>query len=95
VIDNGGLTFALRGATPNPSRDGVFTLSFTLPSSEAARLIVVDLAGRRVSDQVISGRGAGTHTIELGRTRPLPVGVYLVRLAQAGRSVGTKVVVTR
>ncbi len=88
-------SFALRGVTPNPTHDGAFTISFTLPTSEPARLAVFDLAGRRIWDQAIGQQTAGPHTFAIDRSEALATGVYLVQLTQAGRSATARVVVSR
>ena len=94
VAANAALSFALRGATPNPSHSGGFTISFALPSADPASLEVFDLAGRRMWGEAVNGR-AGTQTTAVGGSAALPAGVYLVQLTQGGRSATTRVVVSR
>ena len=86
---------ALHGATPNPSRDGALSVSFTLPGASAARIDVVDLAGRHVATASVGSLGAGPHTIALARGRPLANGMYVIRLVAGDRVLTTKAVVTR
>jgi hypothetical protein len=88
-----GLSLALGGAIPNPSRTGVVAIGLVLPADDTASFEVIDLAGRRVASQRLVG--AGSHTIEIGRESPLASGVYVVRLSQQGRSVRTKINVLR
>ena len=95
VVGVPALELSLRGAIPNPSRNGVLFISFTLPNPTPARLVVLDLAGRRVLEEGVGRLGTGNHILQLGRRSPLPDGIYLVRLEQAGRSAGVKVVVMR
>lgn len=64
---------------PNPVA-GPARIAFTLPRSAAARLDVLDLAGRRVLARELTGLEAGPHTIVLDAAARLAPGVYLVRL---------------
>ena len=72
-------------AWPNPARGDV-VLGFSAPPGKA-ELTIVDLAGRRVAT-LFDGAAAGPHEARWnGRAvdgRPLPSGVYLVRLAAGG-----------
>jgi hypothetical protein len=85
---------AIRSIRPNPAR-GVAAITFSLPTSEAARLEVFDIAGRRVTRHDIGAGAAGPRAVEVGRTARLEPGLYLVRLEQAGRSAGARMIVTR
>jgi hypothetical protein len=86
--------FALEGALPNPaSRDLV--IAFSLDSGAPAKLSVVDIAGRRVSERAVGPLGPGRHVLNLGATGRLTPGVYLVRLEQSGRSRFSRVSVVR
>jgi hypothetical protein len=84
--------FALQGVRPNPV-NGPFSVSFSLPSSAPAMLSVVDPSGRRVFEQSVGGLGAGYHVVRFDRN--LPVGVYVVRLAQGSRTLTSKATVVR
>ena len=66
---------------PNPVRSEAQT-SFTIPVASAARMELFDLAGRRVWSKALGQLTPGTHTasIPAGAMRPLPPGVYLVRV---------------
>ena len=70
---------------PNPAH-GEVVLGFSAPPGKA-ELTIVDLAGRRVAT-LFDGAAAGPHEARWnGRAvdgRPLPSGVYLVRLAAGG-----------
>jgi len=77
--------FELEGARPNPSKGSDFTVSFTLATTEPARLEIVDTAGRRMLERDLGSMGPGRHTVELGRELSLRPGIYLLRLTQ-GRS---------
>lgn len=85
---------AIRGITPNPSRNG-FSVRFALAGAGPATLEVVDVTGRRVESREVGHLGAGEHEIAFGRERSFESGVYWVRLVQAGRSLTRKAVVTR
>jgi hypothetical protein len=84
--------FALLGVRPNPAR-GTTRVSFALADGPA-RLELVDLAGRRVRSLGLHG-GAGTRHADLDGLGALRPGLYLVRLAQAGRQATRKLVVVR
>jgi parallel beta helix pectate lyase-like protein len=88
----GGLILA--GVRPNPARSE-FSVVFTLPDASAARIELLDLAGRRLLMRDLGDLGPGSHVVGLPETRALPAGVYIVRLSQGGRSVTTRAVVVR
>jgi len=85
----------LSAARPAPFRDRT-SLSFELAAAGEARLEVFDLRGARVRTLSEGLHTAGRHEIEWraddDRGRPLPAGVYLVRL-QAGSFRGQQKVV--
>jgi hypothetical protein len=91
VLD-GPVAFALHGAQPNPS-SGPLSVHFSLPGGALATLTIVDAAGRRVFEREVGSLGAGAHVVRM--ERPLPVGVYLVRLSQGARAITTKAAVIR
>jgi len=86
--------FGLRLLGPNPSR-GRFAVGFSLPTDAPASLAVFDVAGRIVGNPDLGRSRAGLHTAHFGDADPLPPGVYLVRLMQAGRSATRRAIVTR
>jgi hypothetical protein len=86
--------FALHGITPNPTRSE-FSVSFSLPSANPASLAVYDIAGRQVVAHEVGGSGAGQHVVTFGRQEHLPIGVYVVRLTQDGRSLAARAIVIR
>ena len=88
------LDFALRGVHPNPS-SGPLAVSFTLPDAAPASLELVDVSGRRVSEQDVGHLGGGTHVVDLAGGRGLSAGVYLVRLTRADRTLITRVSLIR
>ncbi len=88
------LTLALEGARPNPS-SGALAASFTLPVAQPATLELFDVSGRRIVSREVGSLGAGAHVVDLAPGRSLVAGVYLLRLAQAGRSLNASCVVVR
>ena len=86
------LALTLHRVSPQPSR-GTLRVDFTLADTGPATLELVDVAGRRVIARDLAGLGAGRHAVDL--REGLPVGVYLVRLTQAGRALVKKAVVLR
>jgi len=90
VLENGPLAFALEGVRPNPSHGELLNVVFVLPMAAPARLELLDVSGRRVSEREVGSLGAGRHTLDLGEGQHLAPGLYLVRLTQ-----GANVRVTR
>lgn len=85
---------ALTSVRPNPAADE-FRVGFALRDGSAARLELLDLAGRRVLAREVGGLGRGPHVLDLPGTRTLPAGVYLVRLTQGGESRTTRAALIR
>ena len=85
---------AIDGVRPNPASNSV-AVSFTLRDRSPARLELLDPAGRMVLAQELGALEPGSHAVKLPATRALPAGVYLVRLAQGGRSVAASMVIAR
>jgi hypothetical protein len=84
----------MRGARPNPARQGWF-VEFALPADGPAELTAYDLTGRLLLTREVGGLGRGTHVIDMGATSGLEPGVYLLRLRQGSHSVSAKAVVLR
>src|SRR5205814_6405840 len=86
---------ALEAARPNPS-SGAITLHFTLPRAGRARLILIDLAGRRMRTLVDGALEAGPHDCAWDgrdqRGRSAPAGLYWARLEIAGEVAVRKLV---
>jgi hypothetical protein len=76
--------FALDGVRPNPAPGGRFMVHFSLPGSDAARLEVFDVAGRRLKVLEVGSFGPGRHAVDLDSSRRLASGVYFIRLTQGG-----------
>jgi len=86
------LALAIETVRPNPV-DREMWVSFSLPSSAPATLELIDVTGRRVREQTVSG--TGPQTVDLAAGPPLAPGLYLIRLTQAGRSTVKRVSVVR
>ena len=84
--------FALHSVIPQPSR-GTLRVDFTLADDGPATLELMDVTGRRVITRDLGGLGPGRQTIVVAEG--LPVGVFLVRLTQAGRALVKKAAVLR
>ncbi len=86
---------AFAPARPNPSR-GATTLRFTLPRGGPVRLVLVDVAGRRVRTLVDETLAAGPHELAWdGRDAggaPAPAGLYWARLDAGGEHATRRLV---
>ena len=86
------LRFTLDGLTPNPAVNDL-TVSFSLPTEEAATLEMIDLAGRRLFVRELA-LPAGHHTLHLDQAPPA-AGVYFVKLTQKNRTATARAVFLR
>jgi len=84
----------VRSLTGNPARQDL-SVSFTLPSAEAATLQLLDVRGRLVESSEVGQLGLGRHTITLGSSKRISSGIYLVRLAQGSRTTSAKIAFLR
>src|SRR5262245_19839498 len=87
------VAFALQRVWPNPSRSGALNVEFSLPDASQARLEVLDVPGRRVSERSLDGMGEGRHTVALSGAERLAPGLYFVRLEQGVRQRTVRVAV--
>ena len=87
-------TLALATPTPNPVA-GRLAIEFTLPTAAAARLEVIDIAGRRVGDREVGALGPGSHSVTFAEASSWRPGIYLVRLTQGPRSLIARACVLR
>lgn len=87
------LALALGDVRPNPVVDQL-QITYALATRGAARLALVDAAGRRVLEQAIAG-APGVHQIRIDRARLPAPGLYFLRLEQGAASASKKIVVTR
>ncbi len=85
---------ALAGPRPNPATHGL-AIAFSLPDAAAARLEVLDIAGRVIRAREVGGLGAGSHVVDLAEGQMPPPGVYVVRLTRAGASLVRRACVVR
>ena len=76
---------SLSSPWPNPARNEL-SVRFSLAANASARLTLLDIGGRRVRSQSVSG--PGEHIQRFDRLGELAPGVYVLRLAQ-GSSVQT------
>jgi hypothetical protein len=84
---------ALSAIAPNPTARDLW-VSFVLPTSAPATLRLYDVAGREVRSRDVGG-AAGVRPVNLGEGGLLPMGVYVVRLTQGGKTVSARVSVVR
>lgn len=93
-----GARFALLGGRPNPSRDAT-EVGFRLPAAARVRLSVHDVSGRLVRSLADGPFEAGLHRVAWdGRDaseRPVPSGVYYLRMASGGFRATRSLVVAR
>ncbi|WNJ17664.1 lectin-like domain-containing protein [Pontibacter sp. G13] len=76
-------------AFPNPS-DGMMTLSYRLPSSKPAELMIFNAQGQMVKRMDL-GSQEGLHAVDLDLTY-LAKGVYMFRMVQDGESLTQSVI---
>jgi hypothetical protein len=94
----GNALLSLESVAPNPSA-GRLVAAFSLARGGPTRVDILDVAGRRVATLVDWRLPAGNHRVpwdgagESGR--PVPAGVYFVRVATGGAAVGAKVMRVR
>lgn len=86
-------TLAFLGARRDDAGGGM-VITYSLATREAARLELIDVAGRRVRAIDLGAPGAGTRR-HLLDDRPLPAGIYLVRIVQGTGRVNGKIAVVR
>jgi len=78
--------------SPNPLSSGFARVQYALPRETAARVEVLDVAGRRVAERELGLTETGAARLDL---RSLENGVYLVRLSGAGCEEAAKLVIRR
>jgi len=86
--------FALAPPAPNPARDRL-SVALTLPGAAAARLEVIDVAGRVVARRDVGALGPGPHTVAFAEAAGWRPGIYLVRLTQGARMLTTRACIVR
>ena len=60
-------------------------LAFALPAGSAPAVELIDVAGRRLERQTLTGLDPGEHAATVPVRAYLPAGVYFVRLIQGGQ----------
>lgn len=85
--------FALRGAWPNPVRDGA-QVRFALPDAGPATLALLDAQGRVHRTWALAGE-PGERTFALDGLGAVPPGIYWLRLAQGERVASARVAILR
>jgi hypothetical protein len=91
--DPGPIALAIRGATPNPAVGGRLRVEFTLVVQGAAKLELIDIAGRVVRAVEVGSLGPGIHNFDLTGHSPVRPGIYFLRLRQRGDEVRARVAV--
>ena len=86
---------AILSVEPGRSTRETMHVSFTLPKPGEARLTLFDVAGRTLGHQDSGALTAGAHRIEIGASRRLAPGVYLLRLDTKAGSRSAKALVLR
>ena len=89
------LALAIRGATPNPAPGGPIRVEFALRDGSAARLELLDVAGRVLRTREVGSLGPGTHVLDLSEGGALRPGIYFLRLTQGGREVRARAAVIK
>lgn len=77
----------------SPSRGGRLVVAFALSGAAAARLELLDVAGRLVCAREVGSLGPGHHACDLAAPGRIRAGLYFVRLVQEGRAAVARVVV--
>ena len=88
-------SLGLRIASPILRSNGALLVTFTLPAAAAARLELMDLAGRRLRSREIGTLGPGEHSLDLAEGGSLPSGIYFVRILQGDQSARARAVFIR
>ena len=89
---------AITGAAPNPFNPST-CISFALPEAGPCRVMLLDVAGKKVRTLVQERLEAGRHSVTWdGRNdagRPMASGVYVVSLEASGRSDRLKITLVK
>jgi len=68
---------------------GAQTVRLSLQDGSQALMEVFDVSGRKLWSREVGGLGPGAHEVRIGDGERYPSGVYMARLTQGGRSVGS------
>jgi len=77
---------------PNPA-SGSVALDLTLPDAGAARVELLDVAGRLLRTRQVEG--AGTHRVEFRDLEVLTPGLYFVKATRRGETIAVRVTLSR
>ncbi|MCC6649725.1 MAG: S8 family serine peptidase [Candidatus Eisenbacteria bacterium] len=89
--------FALGRVTPTPTR-GVARFDYALPRAASVRLSVVDVMGREVARLMDGVQNAGRYQAVwngMSERGPVSSGMYFVRLQTGGRTLSSRIVLSR
>lgn len=90
----GSLRIGVQGLAPNPATESV-TVTFSLQDDQAARLELLDIAGRMMLSRDIRNAQPGAHATSLHGLNSFPAGLYVLRLVQGGRSASRLLTLAR
>jgi hypothetical protein len=93
-IPRAPLVLALHRARMDSGRNAVI-VSFALPAGADPALELIDVTGRRMARQVLTGLDPGEHEETVSISSRLPAGVYFLRLMQAGQIRTAKLALVR
>jgi hypothetical protein len=88
------MALAIRGAWPTAA-GGRLPIEFALGDGSAAKLELLDVAGRALASQQVGSFGPGRHVLDLAPGGALTPGIYFLRLTQGGREARARVAVLR
>ena len=78
---------------PNPSNNGMVTISFDLIKNQHAILTVTDMLGRNVSSMINSKLSQGNYKFTVGESTELSKGIYFIQLNLDGKVFTQKFIV--
>jgi hypothetical protein len=90
-----GIEPVVYGFQPNPSHGDRIAARFWLPSEVPVLAELVDVSGRRIHSEVLTGLGRGLQVVQLRPLRPPAAGVYVLRLTADGRTVSARGTIVR
>ena len=93
--DGGPRVLSIRKVSPNPAAHGRLSVEFVLRDGSAARLELLDVAGRVLGTRDIASPTPGGHALEFSDASALRPGIYFLRLRQNGSEARSRVAITR
>jgi hypothetical protein len=79
--------------SPNPVRDGIGFVEFSLGQSSDVVILTHDISGKVLGQRFIQRLSSGDHRIELGFDQQYKPGLYFVSVATDSGVMSTKVIV--